>query len=102
MLQRATPLAQLDSFAGRAPFIRVLVRCTFTISYICLHSGENPRRSTFRDSYQEELAHLIQSKIEGKAFVLAPAPKKPAAPADLLAALQQSIAEAKASNKLLA
>jgi len=58
--------------------------------------------SAFRDGYQEQLIRLIQSKIEGKAFILAPAPKKPAAPADLLAALQQSIAEAKASKKLLA
>lgn len=54
-----------------------------------LAAGFEP--STFRDTYQENVLRLIQSKIEGKAIVLAPAPKKPAAPADLLAALQQSI-----------
>jgi DNA end-binding protein Ku len=58
--------------------------------------------SAFRDAYQDNVLRLIQSKIEGKVIVLAPAPKKPAAPADLLTALQQSIAEAKASKKLLA
>jgi DNA end-binding protein Ku len=65
-----------------------------------LAAGFEP--NAFRDAYQENVLRLIQSKIEGKAIVLAPAPKKPAAPADLLAALQQSIAEAKASKKLLA
>ena len=65
-----------------------------------LAAGFEP--AAFRDTYQENVLRLIQSKIEGKVIVLAPAPKKPAAPADLLSALQQSIAAAKASKKLLA
>jgi DNA end-binding protein Ku len=58
--------------------------------------------STFSDAYRENVLRLIQSKIEGKVMVLHPIPKKPVAPADLLSALQQSIAEAKASKELLA
>ncbi|MEU0061065.1 Ku protein [Streptomyces sp. NPDC006334] len=52
----------------------------------------------FQDAYTDAIARLIEAKREDKPMPHAPEPEQPSQVLDLMAALQQSVAEAKASR----
>ncbi|MEU0060451.1 Ku protein, partial [Streptomyces sp. NPDC006334] len=52
----------------------------------------------FQDAYTDAVARLIEAKREDKPMPQAPEPEQPSQVLDLMAALQQSVAEAKASR----
>ncbi|MER5375931.1 hypothetical protein [Streptomyces sp. NPDC002553] len=52
----------------------------------------------FQDAYTEAVARLVEAKREDKPMPQAPEPEQPSQVADLMAALQQSVAKVKASR----
>ncbi|MFF8931575.1 hypothetical protein ACF1AO_30405 [Streptomyces longwoodensis] len=52
----------------------------------------------FQDTYTEALARIIEAKREDRPLPEAPEPQEPAKVLDLMSALQESVAKAKASR----